>query len=163
MGDSYTIYLKNKTDGGSGGHSPTKAWQPGTTNANTSTLKFTDTFKKVKGYKQNPMKEMMGDAALVKMGWVGIAILAVKKAVQFVAKVGDIIHPVISETTGNKMINLRWQNVKNSVSSMFHPIQYAGQYYKAQNDILLENTRLAQNQLLTGNSIINSGFTGYGV
>lgn len=159
MATSYTIYLKNVisgNSGGGGGHSPTKPTAPGRKDK-TSAQKFYETFKKVKSYSSDVMKDLKNDAGVVEaLGWVGVAIVAVKACYDLGTKVADVIVPIKAMKSGNYTRAINYENYKTVVNNIFHPLTTWRNVYTYDTVAGLAQARAEQEQLLTGSSLVNT-------
>lgn len=154
----YNIYIRT-VGGGDGSGSPTTPFQTGGGDGYAAAEQF---ISKAGAFASNPdsaigaVKDTAVGAVSSKIPWVGIVILAVKILASVTDSVLSKYYSYTSSATGDYTNAIKYNNVKQVIHNITHPISTMYNKQQAQLEVANANMRLKQEQLLTGGTILNS-------
>ena len=87
---------------------------------------------------------------------LAIYIAAIKVAWKITNVIENNITPLIARETGDYRHQIQWQNISNGVSMLANPLGAAVGVIRNQHELMVLNKKQAQEQLLLGDSIVNT-------
>ena len=87
---------------------------------------------------------------------LGIYVAAIKLAWKITNVIENNVTPLIARETGDYRHQIQWQNISNGVSMLANPLGAAVGVIRNQHELMVLNRKQAQEQLMLGDSIVNT-------